>query len=64
MASELTDRRATATTALGYATETGVRVFAGTVSGTLAMEPRGAFGFGYDSIFIPDNEADAAPTPR
>jgi XTP/dITP diphosphohydrolase len=56
MASGLTDRRATVTTALGYATETGVRVFTGTVSGTLAMEPRGAFGFGYDSIFIPGND--------
>jgi XTP/dITP diphosphohydrolase len=56
MASALTDRRASVTTALGYATETGVRVFTGTVSGTLAIEPRGAFGFGYDSIFIPDDD--------
>jgi XTP/dITP diphosphohydrolase len=57
MASGLTDRRATVTTALGYATETGVRVFTGTVSGSLAIEPRGTFGFGYDRIFVPDNDA-------
>jgi non-canonical purine NTP pyrophosphatase (RdgB/HAM1 family) len=28
----------------------------GTVNGTLATEPRGEAGFGYDSIFIPDND--------
>ncbi len=42
---------------LGYATASGVRVFQGNVSGTLATEPRGAAGFGYDSIFIPDSDA-------
>ena len=35
MATELTDRRTTVTTALGYANATGVRVFQGTVDGTL-----------------------------
>ncbi|CUU59743.1 non-canonical purine NTP pyrophosphatase, RdgB/HAM1 family [Parafrankia irregularis] len=42
-----------ATTALGYADATGVRVFIGTVHGTLTTEPRGSGGFGYDTIFVP-----------
>ena len=53
MAAEITDRRATASAALGYADATGVRVFTGTVDGSLATEPRGTSGFGYDPIFIP-----------
>jgi XTP/dITP diphosphohydrolase len=56
MAAGLTDRRATVTTALGYATAEGVRVFRGAVDGTLATELRGASGFGYDPIFIPDSD--------
>src|ERR1700727_1525013 len=40
MAAGLTDRRATVSTALGYASADGVRVFQGTVNGTLATEPR------------------------
>src|SRR6202021_161811 len=56
MAAGLTDRRATVTTALGYADADGVQVFTGTVNGTLATEPRGSSGFGYDPIFIPDTD--------
>jgi XTP/dITP diphosphohydrolase len=56
MAGELADRRATVTTALGYADATGVRVFEGNVHGSLATEPRGSSGFGYDPIFIPDSD--------
>ena len=56
MAAGLTDRRAAVSTALGYATADGVRVFQGTVNGTLATEPRGTSGFGYDAIFIPDTD--------
>lgn len=56
MAAGLTDRRATVTTALGYADKTGVQVFQGTVTGTLATEPRGTAGFGYDPIFIPGTD--------
>jgi non-canonical purine NTP pyrophosphatase (RdgB/HAM1 family) len=54
MAAGLDDRRATVTTALGYADAGGVRVFQGTLHGTLTRNRRGAGGFGYDSIFIPD----------
>jgi XTP/dITP diphosphohydrolase len=56
MAAGLTDRRATVTTALGYADAAGVQVFTGTVNGSLATEPRGTSGFGYDPIFIPDTD--------
>jgi non-canonical purine NTP pyrophosphatase (RdgB/HAM1 family) len=58
MAAGLTDRRATVTTALGYADADadGVQVFTGTVNGILATEPRGTSGFGYDAIFIPDTD--------
>ncbi|TCJ34651.1 RdgB/HAM1 family non-canonical purine NTP pyrophosphatase [Parafrankia sp. BMG5.11] len=53
MAAGVSDRGATVMTALGYADETGIRVFAGTVHGSLTTEPRGSGGFGYDSIFVP-----------
>jgi XTP/dITP diphosphohydrolase len=54
MAAGVTNRRATVTTALGYADEKGVRVFTGTLNGALATALRGEGGFGYDPIFIPD----------
>lgn len=57
MAAGLTDRRATVTTALGYADADGVRVFQGTVKGTLATSLRGTSGFGFDPIFIPDGDS-------
>ena len=53
MAAGLTDRRATGTTAVGYADATGVRVFTGAVEGFLATEPRGASGFGCSSPASP-----------
>jgi XTP/dITP diphosphohydrolase len=56
MAAGITDRRATVSTALGYADATGVQVFTGTVDGSLATEPRGTSGFGYDPIFIPGSD--------
>lgn len=64
MAAGLTDRRAMVTIALGYADASGVRVFQGTVGGSLATEPRGTSGFGYDPIFIPAPTAATAPEPR
>jgi XTP/dITP diphosphohydrolase len=57
MAAGITDRRATVSTALGYADATVVRVFQGTVDGSLATELRGASGFGYDPIFIPGSDS-------
>jgi len=57
MAAGLADRRASVATALGYADGTGVQVFTGTVNGSLATEPRGTSGFGYDPIFIPDTDS-------
>jgi XTP/dITP diphosphohydrolase len=57
MAHGLTSRRATVTTAIGYAAPgTPVQVFQGTLRGSLATSPRGTSGFGYDPIFIPEGE--------
>jgi XTP/dITP diphosphohydrolase len=56
MAAGITSRRATVSTALGYADADGVQVFTGTVDGSLATELRGTSGFGYDPIFIPDSD--------
>ena len=56
MAAKVTDRRATVTTALGYADANEVRVFTGTLEGTLTTQRRGEGGFGYDSIFVPAGE--------
>ncbi len=33
-------------------------MFEGRCTGTLAAEPRGAGGFGYDPLFVPDDGAD------
>lgn len=56
MLSADTPRTATVTTALGYCDENGSRVFTGEVHGTVASEPRGDNGFGYDAIFVPDGQ--------
>jgi non-canonical purine NTP pyrophosphatase (RdgB/HAM1 family) len=36
-----------------YCDEEGVRVFSGKMEGTIAHEPRGELGFGWDPVFIP-----------
>jgi XTP/dITP diphosphohydrolase len=54
MAAHTANRAATVTTALGYADTRGVQIFTGTLRGTLTTTPRGRYGFGYDSIFVPD----------
>ncbi len=49
------DRSARAVCAVAIAFASGsVRVFAGEVRGSIAFEPRGERGFGWDPIFIPD----------
>jgi XTP/dITP diphosphohydrolase len=40
----------------GYCDEDGVRIFDGTVKGTIAPHPTGDNGYGTDSIFIPDGQ--------
>lgn len=47
------NRGATAEVAVAYCDKNGPRVFTGTLDGTVAPEPRGLEGFGYDVIFIP-----------
>ena len=50
------DRRARAICAVAVADagREGVRVFKGEVGGTIASEPRGDGGFGWDPIFVPE----------
>ncbi|MEM3660055.1 MAG: XTP/dITP diphosphatase [Thermoproteota archaeon] len=48
------DRSAYFMTVLAYGEPgKGVRLFTGRVDGTIATEPRGKSGFGYDPLFIP-----------
>lgn len=54
--SGIPDRAASVSTAIGYADYRGVRVFIGTVDGTVPAAERGDNGFGYDTIFIPDGQ--------
>ena len=44
------NRDAQFTTAIAFADESGIRVFTGTVHGTITTAPRGSNGFGYDPI--------------
>lgn len=54
-ASGTSDRRANFTCALAIAEADGAaQAFEGKVWGTLTWPPRGARGFGYDPIFVPD----------
>jgi XTP/dITP diphosphohydrolase len=41
---------------IAYAGPWGVKVFTGTVRGRIADAPRGSGGFGFDPIFIPEDE--------
>jgi XTP/dITP diphosphohydrolase len=51
------ERKATAVTHLAYRSPDGsVQVFKGVVKGHIASEPRGAGGFGWDAIFIPEGQ--------
>jgi XTP/dITP diphosphohydrolase len=44
--------------ALAYVDGEQERIFEGRCTGTLAAEPRGAGGFGYDPAFVPDDAGD------
>ena len=48
------NRKASVSTCIAFADETGVSVFTGTINGNIAESFRGESGFGYDPIFIPD----------
>ena len=49
------DRSARAVCVVAFAETDGtVRTFRGEVPGALALEPRGAGGFGYDPVFVPE----------
>ena len=49
------DRRAKFSTVIAHIdAKGGEQLFRGEVSGTIAREPRGANGFGYDPVFIPE----------
>ncbi len=48
---DVENRNAHFTTAIAFADSDGIRVFSGTINGTIVTKPRGREGFGYDPIF-------------
>lgn len=57
LAAQIGNRRATASTIIGYADETGtVEYFEGSLTGTI-VSPRGQNDFGYGPLFQPDGQA-------
>jgi len=52
----LGERGVRAVCALGICSEQGAEVVTGVAHGTLAREPRGVNGFGWDAIFIPEGD--------
>ena len=52
------DRRVSYVCALAYVNRDEERLFEGRCDGTLAIEPRGTGGFGYDPAFIPSDRDD------
>ncbi len=53
------DRRVAYVCALAYVEPSGAEeLFEGRCEGTLAVEPRGSGGFGYDPAFVPDDTGD------
>jgi len=52
----ISDRRARFKTVLCLAGPFGCRTWEGTLEGKIAPELRGSMGFGYDPIFIPNND--------
>lgn len=52
----LGERGVRAVCALGICSEQGAEVVTGVARGSLALEPRGVNGFGWDAIFIPEGD--------
>lgn len=50
-------RQATAETWIGYYDGEHFGAFSGTIAGTIAEEPRGTMGFGWDPLFVPAGSA-------
>lgn len=50
------NRTAYAQTCFGYCDENGVQVFDGVLKGTISTTTKGDYGYGTDSIFIPDGQ--------
>jgi non-canonical purine NTP pyrophosphatase (RdgB/HAM1 family) len=50
------NRKATATVVFGLFDGKNLRMYEGTVDGTIAEKPRGQNGFGWDPIFIPKGQ--------
>ena len=54
MMADQTDRRIWVESAIAYYDGKKVEIVTGKIKGTIAAQPRGEFGFGWDSIFIPE----------
>ena len=52
----VTDRRAHFSTVIALVTGSDIRFFEGSVYGVITEEPDGAGGFGYDPVFLPDED--------
>lgn len=51
-----TKRQAQFKTVIAYTNNKGTKLFEGVIKGTIAYEPRGKNGFGYDPLFIPQGQ--------
>jgi len=51
----LSQRKAQFKTVIAYFDGSNLKLFEGIIEGTIALEPKGEGGFGYDPIFIPKN---------
>lgn len=54
MISGYTNRNALAQSVIAYHDGKNIRIFEGTVKGTVSEKPKGKGGFGWDDIFIPE----------
>jgi XTP/dITP diphosphohydrolase len=56
------DRKAKFVSAISYHDGKNIHTFTGEVAGTIAREAMGRFGFGIDSIFVPDGHSGSYAT--